>query len=166
MSSAVDVAMPSTHHRRPLLWLIVISVAAVALAAVVLIVHDSGTDSTVESHAASPGPVATVVATPTVCSGPYGSLLTAMATSMSPEAVNRITPVLSEETRTGLRDTTEVLVITNSASPTPDANTLAWALGRLTAAERAAIVAELPPAIREAVANSALDAGLVSRPCP
>jgi len=89
-----------------------------------------------------------------------------MAISMSPEAVNRITPVLSEETRTGLLGAAEVMALTNSASPMPDQDTLAWALGRLTPAERTAITAELPPAIRQAVANGALDAGTVSNPCP
>jgi Ubiquitin binding region len=188
MSSAVEVPMRSVHHRRPVVWLIVAFVAAFALAAGVLIVHDSGTDSAVESHAAFAAPVATVPATPTVCWSQYGSLLAVMDTSMTPEAVNRITPVLSEETRTGLLDATAVLAVTNSASPMPDPVTLAWAIGRLTPAEGAAIMAELPPALQEAVANQAaesaailatlppeiqeavatgaLDAGLVGNPCP
>jgi len=165
MSSAVEAPIPGVHHRRPLLWLIGAVIAAFGLAYGVLIVHDSGTDSAVENHAASTGPVATAAA-PTACWSPYGSLLAAMATSMSPEAVNRITPVLSEETRTGLLGAAEVMALTNSASPMPDRDTLAWALGRLTPAERAAIMAELAPVIREAVANGVLDAGIVSNPCP
>jgi hypothetical protein len=187
MSSAIEAPIPGVHHRRPLLWLIVAVVAAFALAAGVLIVLDRGTDPAVENHAASAAPVATAAATPTVCWSQYSTLLAAIETSMTPEAVNRITPVLSEETRTGLLDATAVLAVTNSASPMPDPDTMAWALGRLTPAERAAIMAELPPAIREAVANGAesaailgtlppaireavangaLDAGLLGNPCP
>ena len=165
MSSAIDVPVQSAHQRRPLLWLTVAFVAAFAFAAGVWILPDSGTESAAESHAASAGPVATAAA-PTACRSAYGSLLAAMAISMSPEAVNRITPVLSEETRTGLLGAAEVMALTNSASPMPDQDTLAWALGRLTPAERTAITAELPPAIRQAVANGALDAGTVSNPCP
>jgi hypothetical protein len=157
MSSAIDVPVRSAHQRRPLLWLIVAFVTAFGLAAGILIVHDSGTDRAVESRAASSGLVPTAVA-PTACWSPYGFLLAAMATSMSPEAVDRIAPVLSEETRTGIRDTAEAMGLTNCVSPTPDRDTLAWALGRLTPPERAAIMAELPPAIREAVANGALEA--------
>ena len=166
MSSAVEAPIPGVHHRRPLLWLIVAVVAAFALAAGVLIVHDSGTDSAVENHAASTDPVPAAAATPTVCWSQYRSLLAAIETSMTAEAVNRIWPVLSEETRNGLLYTTSALAVTNSASPIPAPDTLKWALGRLTPAENAAIVAELPPAIREAVANPALDAGLVKSPCP
>jgi len=156
MSSTIDVPVRSPHHRRLLLWLIVAFVAAFVLAAGSVIVHDRGTESAVESRAASTGLVPTAVA-PTACWSPYGFLLAAMATSMSPEAVDRIAPVLSEETRTGIRDAAEVMGFTNCVAPTPDRDTLAWALGRLTPPERAAIMAELPPAIREAVANDALE---------
>ena len=166
MSSAVEAPIPGVHHRRPLLWLIVAVVAAFALAAGVVIVLDTGTDSAVESHAASAAPVATAPATPTVCWSQYSTLLAAIETSMTPEAVGRITPVLSEETRNGLLTTTAVLAVTNSASPMPDPDTLAWALARLTPVEGAAITAELPPAIRDAIANGALDAELVNSPCP
>ena len=157
MSSAIDVPVRSAHHRRPLLWLIVTFVAAFAFAAGILLVHDGGTDSAVERRAASTGLVPTAVAPP-ACWSPYGFLLAAMATSMSPEAVNRIVPALSEETRTGIRDAAEVMALTNCVSPTPDRDSLAWALGRLTPPERAAITAELPPAIRETLANGALEA--------
>jgi hypothetical protein len=157
MSSAIDVPVRSAHHRRQFLWLIVAVVAAFAFAAGILIPDDGGTEPAVESRAESTGLVPTAVA-PTACWSPYGFLLAAMATSMSPEAVDRIVPVLSEETRTGIRDAAEVMALTNCVSPTPDRDTLAWALGRLTPPERAAIVAELPPAIREAVANRALEA--------
>ena len=156
MSSAIDVPVRSAHHRRPLLWLIVAFVATFALAAGILIMHDRGTESAVESRAASTGLVPTAVA-PTACWSPYGFLLATMATTMNPEAVDRIVPVLSEETRTGIRDAAEVMALTNCLSPTPDRDALTWALGRLTPPERAAIVAELPPAIRDAVANGALD---------
>ncbi len=166
MSSAVEAPVPSVHHRHPLLWLIVAVVAAFALAAGVLIVHDSGTDSALESHAASAGSAATAPATPAVCGSQYSPLLGAMATSMSPEAVNRITPVLSEETRARLLEATEVLAVTNSASPMPNPVMLASAIGRLTPSEGAAFVAELSPATRDAVANVALDVGLVTAACP
>ena len=156
MSSAIDVPVRSAHHRRPLLWLIVTFVATFAFAAGILLVHDGGTDSAVERRAASTGLVPTAVA-PTACWSQYGFLLAAMATSMSPEAVDRIVPVLSVETRTGIRDAAEVMALTNCLSPTADRDTLAWALGRLTPPERAAILAELPPAIRDAVANGALE---------
>ena len=189
MSTAVEVPMRSVHHRRSLVWLIVAFAAAFALAAGVLIVHDSGTESAVESNAASTGPVAaTAPAPPTVCWSQYSSLLAATETSMSPEAVDRITPVLSEETRAGLSVTGAVLAATNIAPSIPDPVTLAWAIGRLTPAESAAIMVELPPALQEAVANhaadsaailatlppatqaavanGALDTGLVGNPCP
>ena len=156
MSSAIDIPVRSAPQRRPLLWLIVAFVAAFVLAAGSVILHDNGTESAVESPAASTGLVPTALA-PTACWSPYGFLLATMATSMSPEAVDRIVPVLSEETRTGIRDAAEVMALTNCVSPTPDGDTLAWALGRLTPPERAAIMAEFPPAIREAVANGALD---------
>ena len=157
MRSAIDVPVRSAHHHRLLLGLIVAVVAVFVLAAGSVIVHGSGTESAAESRAASTGLVPTVVA-PTACWSPYGSLLAAMATSMSPEAVDRIVPVLSEETRTGIRETAEVMGLTNCVSPTLDRDRLAWALGRLTPPERAAIMAELPPAIREAVANGVLEA--------
>jgi hypothetical protein len=187
MSSAIEDPTRSVHHRRPLIWLIVAFVAAFALAAGVLIVHDNGTDPAVKSHAASTAPVATATATPTVCWSQYTTLLAAMETSMSPEAIARITPAFSEETRSGLLRATAVLAVTNSASPMPDPDTMAWAIGRLTPVEGAAIMAELAPAIREAVANhadsatlfltfppaiqeavtsGALDPGLLSNPCP
>jgi hypothetical protein len=161
MSSVANVPVRSEHPRRPLLWLSVAFLAAFALAAGILSVHDSGTESAVESRAASTGLVPTAVA-PTACRTQYGFLLATMATTMSPEAVNRIVPVLSEETRTGIRDVAEVMAFTNCLSPTPDRDTLAWALGRLTPPERAAIMAELPPTIREAVANGALDAAVAN----
>jgi hypothetical protein len=154
MRSAIDVPVRTAHQRRPLLWLTVAFVAAFALAAGTLILDDSGTESAAESRAASTGLVPTAVA-PTACWTPYGYLLAAMATSMNPEAVDRITPVLSEETRTRIRDAAEVMALTNCVSPTPDPDRLAWALGRLTPPERAAIMAELPPTIREAIANGA-----------
>jgi len=156
MSSAIDVPVRSAYHRRPLLWLIVAFIAAFALAAGIVIAHDRGNESAVESPAAPTGLVPTAAA-PTACWSQYGYLLAAMATSMNPEAVNRIVPALSDETRTGIRDAAEVMAFTNCISPTPDRDTLAWALGRLTPPERAAIVAELPPAIRDAVANRALE---------
>jgi hypothetical protein len=157
MSSVANVSVRSQHPRRPLLWLIVAFVATFALAAGIVNVHDRATESAVESPAASTGLVPTAVA-PTACWTQYGFLLAAMATSMSPEAVDRIVPVLSEETRAGIRDAAEVMGLTNCVSPTPDRDTLAWALGRLTPPERAAIMAELPPAIRGPVASSALEA--------
>jgi hypothetical protein len=165
MSSAIEDPTPSVHHRRPLLWLIV-AFAAVALTGTVLIVQDSRSESAVESRAASTGPLSTAPATPTVCWSQYTTLLAALETSMSPEALNRITPVLSEETRSGLLSATEVLSVTNSASPTPDPVTLAWAIGRLTPVEGAAIVAELPPAIQEAVANHAADSATILATLP
>ena len=157
MRSAIDVPERNAHHRRLLPWLIVAFVAAFVLAAGSVIVHDRGSESAVESRATSTGLVPTAVA-PTACWSEYGYLLAAMATSMSTEAVDRIAPVLSEETRTRIRDAAEVMALTNCVSPTPDRDTLAWALGRLTPPERAAVMAELPPAIREAVANGALEA--------
>ena len=45
---------------------------------------------------------------------------------------------------------------TNCVSPTPDRDTLAWALGRLTQPERAAIHGKATT-IREAVTNGALE---------
>jgi hypothetical protein len=156
MSSAIDVPVRSAHHRRTLLWLIVAFVATFALAAGILVARDRGNESAVERPAAPTGLVPTAVS-PTACWSQYGFLLAAMATSMNPEAVNRIVPALSEETRTGIREAAEVMGFTNCISPTPDRDTLAWALGRLTPPERGAIMAELPPAIREAVANRALD---------
>ena len=157
MSSAIDVPVRSAHHRRLLLWMIVAFVAAFVLAAGSVIVHASGTASAVESRAASTGLVPTAVS-PTACWSSYGFLLATMATSMSTEAVDRIAPVLSEETRTGIREAAAVMGLTNCVAPTPDGDALAWALGRLTPRERAAILAELPPAIREAVANGAIEA--------
>jgi hypothetical protein len=188
MSSAIEVPMPGVHHRHPVLWLIVAVVCVFATAAGVMAVVDGGTDTAVDRRAGSTGVLAAVPATPTVCWSQYGSLLTVMEISMTPEAVNRITPVLSEETRTGLLDATAVLAAMNTAPPMPDPVTLAWAIGRLTPAESAAIMAELPPAIREpvathaadsatilatlppeiqeAVATGALDAGLLNTSCP
>jgi hypothetical protein len=157
MNSVANLPVRSEHPRRPLLWLIVAFVAAFALTAGILIEHDRGTESGVERRAASTGLVPTPVA-PTACWNQYGFLLATMATTMNPEAVDRIVPALSEETRTGIRDAAEVMGFTNCISPTPDRDTLTWALGRLTPRERAAIMAELPPAIREAVANGALEA--------
>ena len=187
MSSAIEVPMPSVHHRHLVLWLIVAAVCVATVAGVIALV-DGGTDPAVDRRAGSPAHLAAVPATPTVCWSQYGSLLAVMETSMTPEAVNRITPVLSAETRTGLLNATAVLAVTNSASPMPDPVTLAWAIARLTPAEGTAITAELPPAIQvavanqaaesatilatlppeiqEAVATGALDAGLVGNPCP
>jgi len=156
MSSVANVPVRSERPRRPLLWLIVAFVAAFALAAGVLIVHDRDSESAVGSRAASTGVVPTATG-PTACWSHYGFLLATMATTMSPEAVDRIVPALSEDTRTGIRDAAEIMGFTNCVSPTPNRDTLAWALNRLTPPERAAIMAELPPAIREAVANGALE---------
>jgi hypothetical protein len=155
MSATVTVPVRSAHHRRPFLWLTAALLAAIGFAVGIQIVDDRSTDSAVETRAPT-GLVPTIAET--ACSSPYAFLLAAMAKSMSPEAVDRIVPVLSADTRTGIRNTAEAMGLTSCLAPTPDGDGLAWALARLTPPERAAIVAELPPAMREAVADGALKA--------
>jgi len=124
---------------------------------------DRRTHSTL--HAGTPAEVAessVSVATPAACGLMYRTLATVMATEMTPEAAARIMTVLSAETRAGLSGVAAEDAANERAYPVA----VALALGRLTTAEAAAIVAELSPATRDAVSNAALDAAFVGMPCP
>jgi len=158
MSSTVQVPMPGVHRHRLLVSLLIAAVvAAVALAGVAAVL-DRGSDSTAVRTTHAARATTQVVglmegAPPIVCASEYGSLLGVMGTSMTPEAVDRIDAVLSDETLAGLRSTAAALATVNVAPETPDPVTLAWAIGQLASSEALAILAELPPAMRDAVTN-------------
>ena len=168
MSSTVQAPIPGVR-RRPIPWFVISVVSALALIAAAVVVLDDGSDSTVHrsstGQAVNPAQATTPVQTPTVCGSEYGSLFAVMNYA-GPDAAARITPVLSEKTWAGIHDMALVVETVNVVPQYPDPVTLALALGRLTPAESAAIVAELPPATRDAVANVELDATLVGAVCP
>ena len=158
MSSTVQVPMPEVHRHRLLLSLAVAAVCLAVAVAGVVAVLDRGSASTAvrTAHAThvptqSMGPIEG--GPPIVCASEYGSLLGVMGTSMTPEAVDRITAVLSGETLAGLRSTAAALATANVAPDAPDPLTLAWAIGQLAPSEALAILAELPPAMRDAVTH-------------
>src|SRR5262249_7749025 len=171
MSSTVQVPMPGVHHRRAVLWSIVAGLGVLATVAGGIALLDRGGDTTTATtapataHVAAPmGALPIDGVSPPECGSEFGSLLAVMAT-MSPEAVDRITPVLSAETRAGLSDAAVASAAANAAASTPDPLIVAWSIGQLTPPGAAAITAELAPATRDAVVADAPAAALFVVPC-
>jgi len=162
--------MSGVHRHRLLVSLVIAAVCVAVAVAGAAALLDQGSDSTglrtapaVHTITQDVGPIEGAL--PIVCGNQYGSLLAVMGTSMTPEAVARIDAVLSDETTAGLRATAAAAATVNAAPATPDPVTLAWAIGRLTPAEQAAIIAELPQAMRDSVESVTPAAAAVIADC-